>query len=105
MEPLLYNPVVVFFKGLDAGEIVFARDRDQLWMNPVIDSESRSPGGGGQVGPFWQGIKGLGANDRESAIIGIPGLPILDCSQQADYSPGPWTRLLQGSAVEGYYAF
>ena len=29
----VYNPVVVFFKGLDAGEIVFARDRDQLWMN------------------------------------------------------------------------
>ena len=24
----VYNPVVVFFKGLDAGEIVFARDRD-----------------------------------------------------------------------------
>ena len=46
----MYNLVVVFFKGLDAGEIVFARDRD--WMNLVIDSESRSSGGGGHVGPF-----------------------------------------------------
>ena len=48
----VYNPVVVFFKGRDAGEIAFARDRDQLWMNPVIDSEGRSPGGGGNVGPL-----------------------------------------------------
>ena len=89
----MHNRVVVLFWGLDAGEIVFARDRDQHRIKLVIDSESRSPGGGRHVDPLRQGIKGLGANERESAISGIPGLPKLDCSQRADYSPGSGTSV------------